>query len=88
MIISNLSLVLGDSGSTGSDPQCDSGGPGAMSCSISTSGGINGGGLGGNGSGECSVTCSTGEYACCYIDYWWPFIHCICKNNSGSNNPE
>jgi hypothetical protein len=40
---------------------CTSGGPGSTSCSTSVSGG--GGGI--SGGTSCSVTCSSGYYACC-----------------------
>lgn len=86
LVIFNFSIALGESGNGGDDPQCDSGGPGSTSCSISYSGGINGGGFGGNGSGECSVTCGTGYYSCCYLDFNFPFFHCKCKSNN-NNNP-
>jgi hypothetical protein len=45
----------------GSSYTCSSGGPGSTSCSVSTDGG--GGGI--TGGTSCSVTCSSGYYACC-----------------------
>lgn len=44
---------------------CEAGGPGAVSCSVTTSAGGNVLGSGGSASTTYTVTCGTGYYACC-----------------------
>lgn len=60
----NVELLTANEG--GSNP-CHSGGPGATQCSINAGTTIVGVGI----SAGCSVTCSSGYYACCGI-------HCTC----------
>ena len=58
------------SGGEDYNPYCHNGGPGSISCSIE--GGINVAGYG--VSAKCSVSCSSGYYACCGL-------RCTCKKS-------
>lgn len=44
---------------------CDAGGPGSTSCSITRGGGGSGLGFGGNRNTSYSVSCGPGYYSCC-----------------------
>ena len=68
------------------DPECDSGGPGSIMCSVSYTIGGGGGGVNGTGEVKCTVECMEGYYACCSLDLVVPFVHCRCKSNGGQTD--
>lgn len=83
LILFNISIALAEPPGGGSDPDCSSGGPGATTCTVSYAAGGGGGGVNGNGEVSCSVACTDGYYACCSIDWMFPFVHCNCKSGVG-----
>jgi hypothetical protein len=80
LLIADIGVIIAAAGgpSSGNDPSCDSGGPGAITCSIQVAGGIAGFG----GSFECSVTCGSGYYACCSVSE----MGCNCKPSLGAGS--
>ena len=76
-LLTNAQIISGAPGTgSGTDPQCTSGGPGSTSCSGSWT--IAGTGV------SCSVTCSSGYYACCYLSLMLD-PKCVCKKSSKQN---
>ena len=56
----------GNGSGTSGTQTCDSGGPGAVSCSTT------------NGSEGCSIACAAGYYACCQNGWAFQPAHCFC----------
>jgi hypothetical protein len=56
--------ALANNESGGSSEECDAGGPGANSCTITKPT------IGGTGGASKSVTCNSGYYACCKLSAW------------------
>ncbi len=80
----NISVAFSEQTGGAVDPTCDSGGPGATSCTIKYGGSVGGGGASGGADIECSVECSQGTYACCSLSITFPFVTCKCKGGTGN----
>ncbi len=86
LLMLNVGLIMAESSGGGTDPSCDSGGPGAVMCTVTYSAGGGGGGVNGTGSASCTVQCGDGYYACCTLRIMSPFVQCRCKSNGGQSD--